>query len=42
MKVRVNSITVVPCWFKPVVFTRTTPAAGLDFDSRASSTSLRA
>ena len=32
MNVRVNSITGVPCWFTPVVFTRTMPTFGRDFD----------
>jgi hypothetical protein len=41
MNVRLNSMTVAPCWLTPVVFTWTMPAAGRDFDSRASSTSLR-
>src|SRR6476620_5802041 len=41
MNVRLNSMTVVPCWLTPVVFTWTMPAAGRDFDSRASRTSLR-
>jgi len=32
MNVRLNSITGVPCWFVPVVLTRTIPTVGRDFD----------
>ena len=35
MNVLVNSITGLPCWFIPVVFTRTMPTLGRDFDSLA-------
>ena len=38
MKVLLNSITVVPCWLTPVVFTVTMPTFGRDFDSRFDST----
>jgi len=41
MNVRLNSMIGVPSWFTPVVFTRTMPTWGRDFDSRVSSTSLR-
>jgi len=40
MNVRLNSITGVPSWLMPVVFTRTMPTFGRDCDSRVSRTSL--
>ena len=34
MNVRLNSITTVPSWLNPIVFTATIPTFGRDFDSR--------
>ena len=41
MNVRLNVITILPSWLKPVDFTLTIPTVGRDFDSRFSNTSLR-
>jgi hypothetical protein len=40
MNVRVNSITGLPCWLRPVVFTFTMPTFGRDLELLVSRTSL--